>query len=212
MSLISAINDVSSTGYPPQWLEAWNVFLRSVLSLCPHPALDPLAFQPQICKFSRKLKESSWLMSDTAFRYIAASNVSMAWGKVNEQLYNDILRPFPTAAASIATPMAIVLWPPQPFGPSTASSATTFSNTYDSPSTAPNLPSRPGHSQQAAICRDFNRRTCCCSNCQFKHICSKPDCGSRKLPRLPVPESTSAVIVHGKCLKVSWIGAVSSWG
>ena len=146
-------------------------------------------------------------MSDTVFRNMAASNVSMAWGKVNEQLYNDILRPSPTAAASIATPMAIVLWPPQPFGP-----ATTFSNTYGSPSTAPNLPSSPGHSQQAAICRDFNRRTCCCSNCQFKHICNKPDCGSRKLPRLPVPESTSAVIVHGKCLKVSWIGAVSSWG
>ena len=85
-------------------------------------------------------------MFDTAFRHIAASNVSMAWGKVNEQLYNGILRPFPTAAASIATPMAIVLWPPQLFGPSTASSATTFSNTYGSPSTVPNLPSRPGHS------------------------------------------------------------------
>lgn len=101
-------------------------------------------------------------MADTAFRYMAASNDSMAWGKVNEQLYNDILRPSPTAAASIATPMAIVLWPPQPFGPSTASSATTFSNTYGSPSTAPNLPSRPEHPQQAAICREFNRRTCCC--------------------------------------------------
>ena len=58
-------------------------------------------YQPQICKFSRKLKESSWLMSDTAFRYMAASNVSMAWGKVNEQLYNDILRLCPTAAAPL---------------------------------------------------------------------------------------------------------------
>ena len=48
--------------------------------------------------------------------------------------------------------------------------------------------------------------------CQFLHICNKADCGSRKLPCLPVPESTSAVIFHGKCLKVSWIGAVSSWG
>ena len=100
LSLLSAINDALSIGYPPQWLEAWNVFLRSVLSLGPHPAPDLLAYQPQICKFSRKLKESSWLMSDTAFRYMAASNVSMAWGKVNEQLYNDILRPSPTAAAS----------------------------------------------------------------------------------------------------------------
>ena len=143
---------------------------------------------------------------------MAASNVSMAWGKVNEQLYNDILRLSPTAAASIATPIAIVLWPPQPFGPSTASSANTFSNTHGSPSTAPNLPSRPEHPQQAAICRDFNRRTWCCPNWQFKHICNKSDCGSRKLSWLPVPESTSAVIFLGKYLKVSWIGAVSSWG
>lgn len=163
MSLLSAINDVLSIGYPSQWLEAWNVFLRSVLSLGPHPAPGLLAYQPQICKFSRKLKESSWLISDTAFRYMATSNVSMAWGKVNEQLYNDILRPSPTAAASIATPMAIILCPPQPFGLSTASSATTFSNTYGSPSTAPNLPSRLEQPQQAAICRDFNCRTCCCS-------------------------------------------------
>ena len=70
----------------------------------------------------------------------------------------------------------------------------------------------PRASQQAAICRDFNRRTCCCPNWQFKHICNKSDCGSRKLSWLPVPESTSAVIFLGKYLKVSWIGAVSSWG
>ena len=107
---------------------------------------------------------------------------------------------------------SIVLWPPQPFGPSAASSANTFSNTHGSPSTAPNLPSRPEHPQQAAICRDFNRRTCCCPNWQFKHICNKSDCGSRKLPWLPLSESTSAVIFLGKYLKVSWIGAVSSWG
>ena len=127
------------------WLEALNVFLRSVLSLYPRLPQDLLAYQPQICKFSRKFKESSWIMSDTVFHYMAASNVSMAWGKVNEQLYNDILRPSPTA--SITTPMAIVLWPPHPFnfGPSTAFSATSFSNTYGSPSTAPNLPSRPEH-------------------------------------------------------------------
>ena len=70
-------------------------------------------YRPQICKFSRKLKESSWLMLDTAFRYMAASNVSMAQGKVNEQLYNDILRLSPTATASIATPMTVEVTTPR---------------------------------------------------------------------------------------------------
>ena len=74
------------------WLEAWNVFLRSTISIYPSLAPDLLAYQAQICKFSRKLNASAWLMYDTAFRYMAASHVAMSWGKVNEQLYNDILK------------------------------------------------------------------------------------------------------------------------
>ena len=52
-------------------------------------------------------------MLDTAFRYMAPSNVSMACGKVNEQLYNDILRLSPTATASIATPMTVEVTTPR---------------------------------------------------------------------------------------------------
>ena len=74
------------------WLEAWNVYLRTILSHFPQLAPDLLAYQDQICKFSRKFKASAWLMYDTAFRYMAASNLSIAWGMVNGQLYNDILK------------------------------------------------------------------------------------------------------------------------
>ena len=74
------------------WLEAWNVFLRSTISIYPSLAPDLLAYQAQICKFSRKFKASAWLMYDTAFRYMSASHVAMSWGKVNEHLYNDILK------------------------------------------------------------------------------------------------------------------------
>ena len=74
------------------WLEAWNVFLRSTLSLYPQLAPDLLAYQDQVCKFSRKFKASAWLMYDIAFQYTAASNTNMAWAKVNEQLYNEILK------------------------------------------------------------------------------------------------------------------------
>ena len=49
------------------WLEAWNVFLRSTLSLHPQLIPDLLPLQDQVCKCSSKLKASAWLMYDTAF-------------------------------------------------------------------------------------------------------------------------------------------------
>ena len=74
------------------WLEAWNVYLQTVLHYFPLLAPDLLAYQDQICKFSRKFRASAWIMYDTAFRYMAASNPSLPWGKINDQLYNDILK------------------------------------------------------------------------------------------------------------------------
>ena len=74
------------------WLEAWNVFLHSTLSLYPHLAPDLLAYQDQISKYSRRFKSAAWLMYDTAFRFMAATNTNMPWAKGNEQLYNDILK------------------------------------------------------------------------------------------------------------------------
>ena len=74
------------------WMEAWNVCLRTLLASYPHLAPDFLAYQAQICKFSRKFKSTAWLMYDTAFRHMAASNVLAPWSKVNEQLYSDILK------------------------------------------------------------------------------------------------------------------------
>ena len=74
------------------WLEAWNVYLQTVLHYFPLLAPDLLAYQDQICKFSRKFRASAWIMYDTTFRYMTASNPSLPWGKINDQLYNDILK------------------------------------------------------------------------------------------------------------------------
>ena len=164
------------------WLEAWNVFLRSTLSLFPHLAPDLLAYQAQICKFSRKFKASAWLMYDTAFRYMAASNIYMAWGKVNEQLYNNILKeetlPYcihchTYGHRTLGCPSRSK--PAQPFRAFSASSfATPSSDTFGSTTAKP--PLRNEYSP-AAICRDFNRQACRRPNCLFKHVCNKPDCG-----------------------------------
>ena len=73
-------------------LEAWNPYFRTLLSGFPYLASDLLAYHDQICKFSRKFKSYAWLMYDTAFRHMAASNLSTSWSTINEQLYNDILK------------------------------------------------------------------------------------------------------------------------
>ena len=176
------------------WLEAWNVFLRSTLSLYPELVPDLPAYQDQVCKFSRKFKASAWLMYDTAFRYMAASNTTMAWAKVNEQLYNDILKeetlPYcinchayghRTLACSMRSKSAQSFRPYSATSTTTGQSQTLTSTPIQPPPTLP--------LQQGAICRDFNRRACRRPNCQFRHICNKPDCGGNHpgplCPKIP---------------------------
>ena len=176
------------------WLEAWNVFLRTLLSRFPQLAPDLLAYQDQICKFSRKFKASAWLMYDTAFRYMAASNSSLAWSKLNEQLYNDILKeetlPYCVSCHNYGhrtLACAARAKPTQSFRPLPAATVT------PSPDTPPSLatphPTRVQQPQSSAICRDYNRRICRRPNCQFQHICNKTDCGGAH-PGFQCPKSS----------------------
>ena len=114
--------------------------------------------------------------------------------KVNEQLYNDILKeetlPYciichayghHTLACSMTSKSA------QSFHPYSATSTTTGqSHTLISTPIQP-TPTQP--LQQGAICRDFNRRACRLPNCQFRRIWNKPDCGGNhpgcQCPQVP---------------------------
>ncbi|KAL9956100.1 hypothetical protein ACROYT_G037527 [Oculina patagonica] len=165
------------------WLEAWNIYLRTVLHHFPLLAPDLLAYQDQICKFSRKFR--AWIMYDTAFRYMAATNPSVSWAHINDQLYNDILKeetlPFcischsyghrtlncPTRTQANQSFRRLAAQA-QPFTSGSASSTTS-------------TPKPPAHTQQVNLsspspnftCRDFNRRFCRRTNCQFLHICRR---------------------------------------
>ena len=140
-------------GYPPgSKLGISSCALPSPYTVYPQLTLDLLAYQDQVCKFSRKFKASAWLMYDTAFRYMAASSATMAWAKVNEQLYNDILKeetlPYcinchayghRTLACSMRSTSA------QSFHPYSATSTTGQSQTFTS---TPIQPTRPSHSSK----------------------------------------------------------------
>ena len=170
------------------WLGAWNVFLRlrSTLSLYPQLAPDLPAYQDQVCKFSRKFKASVWLAYDLVLQYMAAFNTLMAWAKVNEQLYNDILKeetlPYAYAYGHRTLACSMRAKCTQSFRPySTTSTTTCQSQTLTSTLIQPK-PTQPP--QQGAICRDFNRRACHRPNCQFRYICNKPDCGGSQCPEV----------------------------
>lgn len=70
----------------------WNVFLRTFLHNSPQLAPDLQSYHNKMCMFSQKIKDSAWLMYDTAFRYMAASKLSIAWDNVNEQSYHNIYK------------------------------------------------------------------------------------------------------------------------
>lgn len=113
-------------------------------------------------------------------------------------MYNDILKetlPYysnyhacghHTLACSIKSKSA------QSFRPYSATSTTTDpSHTLTS---SPFQPTSTQQFQQGAICRDFNRHTCRCPNCQFRHICNKPDCGGNH-PRSQCPKTSTPLLL-----------------
>ena len=183
----SHINGLSS------WLEAWNLYFRTLLSGFPHLAPDLLAYQDQICKFSRKFKSSAWLMYDTAFHHMAASNPSTYWSTINEQLYNDILKgetlPFCITCHSYChhtVTCSSCSKTPQSFHPSAGGFFANTSSTLTMPDPVkssastikpPSQAFKPQPNARWSIWRDFSRRLCWRPNCQFQYICNKPECG-----------------------------------
>lgn len=171
------------------WLEAWNVYLQTVLHRFPLLAPDLLAYQDQICKFSRKLRASALIMYDTAFRYMAASNPSLPWGKINDQLYNDILKeetfPFCISCHSYGhrtISCATRSQANQSFhcSPAHAQPFTTSSTSSTTSTPKPSITTSPvtlSASSPNITWRDFNSHFCRHVNCHFQHICSNPGCG-----------------------------------
>ena len=128
-------------------------------------------------------------MYDTAFRFMAASNPSMSWGNINDQLYSDILKeetlPFcifchsyghrtincPTRSqANQSFRRSSAQTQPSTSGPTSSTTSTSKLSTNTQQVTLP-------ASSRNFTCRDFNHRFCCRINCQFLHICSNQGCG-----------------------------------
>ena len=97
-------------------------------------------------------------MYDTAFRYMAASHVAMSWGKVNEQLYNDILKEETLSYCvhchtyghrTLGCPTRSK--PVQPFRPFSSSTTTPSPTPLAQPPTIPSHPATSTPSKQPSV-------------------------------------------------------------
>ena len=129
-------------------------------------------------------------MYDTAFRYLAAINPSMLWGKkINDQLYNDILKEetVPYCISCHCYGQRTINFPSQSQdNQSFYRSSAQAQPPTPGPASSPSSTSKPPTSTQQVnlhapspkfTSRDFNCRFCRHNNYQFLHICSNQGYG-----------------------------------
>ena len=146
------------------WLEAWNIFIRTMVFY--HPDLGPelLAYQECISTFQRRYPVSSWLRYDSAFRMNIAMNKSLSWARHDEYAFNKFIR----CPAIESLPKCYI-----------CSAENHLANTCPQKPFRPKIEPRPttssGQSQNASmpICRFFNYNTCNNQRCRFAHKCHK---------------------------------------
>lgn len=115
-------------------------------------------------------------MYDTVFCYImAASNLSIAWGKVNEQLYITMIFSRRRGDVSPLLHRSLPhLWPScsgLPYQTKAYSVLSFLPSVFPLPCPKPLTPLPTPTSQHAL---SSSNKQCRCSNSQFQHICDKP--------------------------------------
>ena len=184
-------NASRSTGHPPRitsfstWLDAWNIYIATVVAHNPGRASELLGYQRLIHSASKHFNTASWLKYDAQFRTLAASNPQLRWDSRHPDLWLDSLaiQTSSNSATRSRWPCTYCgstyhfpdLCPRCPFRASQQDSS--FNSTQRGP--GPNPPQRdPG--SRSLTCRDFNNGTCNRNPCRYQHNCYA--CGSPNHP------------------------------
>ena len=166
-----------------QWMEAWNIYVSTLLLAKPSKALEMLGYQRIIASLNLRFPITTWMTYDIKFRTLAASYPSLRWD----------IRHLDTWVECISMPKSQPeRWPcphcgsmyhyPQrcPFRAGSSSTDATrqlpitgHATHSPAPQPAPTISSQSHLPQQLSpICRDFNnRRSCPRANCFFRHVC-----------------------------------------
>ena len=157
------------------WLEAWNVFIRSMVNSHPQLAPDFLAYQENFCSLTRTYTFQSCYKYEVAFCMNVARNNLLSWSQLDEYAFNRFLRcAAPTQPKSFTcfkcfTPGHLVADCPSVTQSSMGRHAPHGSATHN-----PHL----FHSRQSMPlppCRHYNGRNCDTKSCGWPHICNR--CG-----------------------------------
>ena len=182
-------NASRSTGHPPRitsfstWLDAWNIYIATVVANNPGRASELLGYQRLIHFASKQFNTASWLKYDAQFRTLAASNPQLRWDSRHSDLWLDSLDIQTSSNSSTRSQ-----WP-----------CTYCGSTYHFPDRCPRCPFRvsqqgfnstqqgPGSNPpqrdsdaRSLTCRDFNNGTCNRNPCHYQHNCYA--CGSPNHP------------------------------
>ena len=73
------------------WLEAWNIFIRSMVHSHPHLPPELLTYQESFCSLSRSYAFQACYRYDIAFLNIARNHL-LSWARLDEYAFSKLLR------------------------------------------------------------------------------------------------------------------------
>ena len=180
-----------STVQPPRitsfstWLDAWNIYIATVVAHNPAQASELLGYQRLIHSASKHSSTSAWLKYDAQFRTLAASNSQLRWDLRHSELWLDnvVIQTSSSSATRTRWPCTYCgstyhfpdRCPRCPFRPNQQDSS--ISTAQRGP--GPNLPQRDSGSR-SLTCQDFNNAICNRDPCRYQHKCHI--CGSSTHP------------------------------
>ena len=166
-----------------QWMEAWNIYVSTLLLAKPSKALEMLGYQRIIASLNLRFPITTWMTYDIKFRTLAASYPSLRWD----------IRHLDTWVECISMPKSQPEHWPCPHCGSMyhypqrrhfrACSFSTDANTQlpitghaPPPASTHNLHTCPQQPQSLSpICQDFNNQCSCLqASCFFRHVCYGP--------------------------------------
>ena len=149
------------------WLEAWNIFIRSMVHFHPHLAPELLAYQESFCSLNRSYAFQACYRYDVAFRMNIARNHFLSWARLDEYAFNKFLRCAPPVPAT------------SQYHCYRCRSVGHFAaNCPYQLNSAPKQNFRPLQGTNQTPCRHFNNsQSCKDQNCPWQHICNR--CGGQ---------------------------------
>lgn len=153
----------------PRWLDAFTAYMLVIVAVHPTRALELIKYQQIISKAVSKFKGLAWLTYDEQFRRRAAYDLSIAWDKIDLELWT-------VTFSGLAKPHCSVCSSP-------------YHQSEDCPNQDPTRKPR----RQTLVCFDFNKTSGCQRrSCNFPHNCRRCGSTSHALFNCPASKQTTS--------------------